>query len=109
MNLCNITDWETHGPQRFIQGPARLIVDGEKDKTTTKKYSSLKDALCDFYKLKEEGWDVGGIVGEYEPDNTQDPQERQKEKKYSIRRKGVILNAGRGWWQEPYCIKYIGN
>ena len=37
MNPCNITDWETHGPQQFIHGPARVIVDGEKDKTTTKK------------------------------------------------------------------------
>lgn len=101
----NITDWESHGPQRFIHGPARLIITGEKDKTTTKKYSCLKDALVAFYKFKEEGWDVGGIVYEY----GQQGGQRAPDKKYSIRREGVIRNAGCGWWQEPVCLKYIGN
>ena len=103
--MSEVGIWQYHKVcnKKYLKGFAT-----KKEETHRKGYWTIDDAVDAFIDLKNEGWDVGGIVCEY---TNKDAETNGKKKRYTIRKGGVLLtNKWNGsQYRKPECWKYIGN
>ena len=99
MSEVGIWQYHTECNNKYLKGIA-----GPRGKG----YWTIDDAVDAFIDLKNEGWDVSGIVCEY---TNKDAETNGKKKRYTIRKGGELLTntSNSQQFRKPECWKYIGN